>query len=146
MSHAEESGDDEGKHRRMCQACFQSRAEHQCQSCRRVVCDGCVAPVEEVRREDARDEDDFLESFLRYEPDNEGLRFRIGRLRDALADRIVREEGAEAAHTTTMQELFEVDDEPANEGGAAEDGAAEGTGPPPDSASAPEDADLPDED
>jgi hypothetical protein len=55
---------DEGHHRRMCQTCFRAKAEHQCQSCRRVVCDGCVAPTEEVRREDAVDEADFLESFL----------------------------------------------------------------------------------
>lgn len=48
----------------MCQACFRTRAEHQCQSCRRVVCDDCVAATEEVRRQDAADEDEFLESFL----------------------------------------------------------------------------------
>jgi tetratricopeptide (TPR) repeat protein len=54
---------------------------------------------------------EFLERFLEYEPDNGGLEFRIGRLRDALARRLVREEGTEAASTTTMEELFETDEE-----------------------------------
>lgn len=60
----EATGDEGEGRRRLCQACFRVLAQHRCQSCQRFVCDDCVAPPREADREEALDEEEFLEDFL----------------------------------------------------------------------------------